>query len=422
MKKFLVLCLCSILLISLVSCGSQTSLPDIVSSDKTELELWVYPDIGQWADKESVEAFFDAFSEKYEDITVHITYLSADNADSVVRASMEADSMPDLLLGNVKPLVTEFSAEGYMLDLSDVVEGCGIYPAVLDICNASTDTIYLAPLCIDTYCMAFNQYDFEDGDVLKYADTENHSWNSSDFFDAEIDLFSYGTTNFASIYCGGQNGDQCTRTFVTGLYGGGLVTEDETQYALTSSENLRALKKLVRYKGFRWDDTMLADDSAYLFSLGQYSTTLYWNAELACKYTTDFPVVPMAYPTEDGSISGLPGEVWGFSVFDNGDAEKAYAAKELISYIYKDCYREALKLSGYFSAIEGIKIYTGDPLMEAYEDLSVYIAPEPQHTPNWINMRTAWCDMLVSIGNTDDIDEAGIRAAMEAFDTASNNF
>lgn len=415
MKRFAAIILTVILLLCLCSCGEETA-----AEEDVDLSLWIYP-IGQWMDTSAVEGFLADFTELNPTIHIDVTYLNAETADATVRGAMEADMAPDLLLGNVKPLVTQFSREGMMADLSAICDGRGIYKNVLTACTGEDGSVYMAPLFINVYCMAFNQYLFEDAGVLKYADLDNHCWNSSDFFDAEIEMFDYGTTDFASIYCCGQNGDYGTRAFVSNLYGGGLVDENGN-YALTNDQNLRALKKLVRYKGFRWDDTMLAEDAAYLFSRGEYAATLCWSADMARQYPANFPVIPMSFPTEDGSVGGLPGEVWGLSAFDNGSDSKLTAAYSLINYFYNfdDAYAEAVRISGYFSARTDFTLYAEDELLAPYEALSAYISPEPQGTDNWANMRTAWCEMLDTIANTEDIGESGIREAMEAFDAAAN--
>ena len=419
MKRFLSAVLAALLLFSLCACGQTAPVEEDVPQI-TEISLWVYP--MRWLEQEAFAGFLAGYEAKNPHTHITVTYLEEDTADATVRGAIETGMVPDLLLGNTKPLVTQFSRDGMMADLTGICDGRGIYDHVLSACTGKDGKVYLAPLFINVYCMAFNQYLFEDADVLEYADVENHCWNSSDFFDAEIEMFDYGTTDFASLYCSGQNGDYGTRAFVTSLYDGGLVDENGS-YALTNDKNLRALKKLVRYKGFRWDDTMLAEDAAYLFARGEYAASLCWNVDMMREYSPSFPVIPMAFPTEDGSIAGLPGEIWGLSVFDNRDADRLSAAYSFVNYFYNfdEAYRELLKLSGYFSARTDFTLYADDPVMAPYEALSAYITPEPRGTDNWVQMRTAWCEMLSGIANTDDIGESGIREAMEAFDMAANS-
>lgn len=420
MKKLLTALLAAGMLLSLCACGQETEPIDEPPQEIT-LSLWVYPT--KWLEPEALEAFLAAFTQGTQEPVCHVdvTYLEPETADATVRGAMESRMMPDLLLGNVKPLVTQFAREGMMAPLTDLCSGRGIYGKVLDACTGEDGGVYLAPLFINPYCMAFNPYLFEDAGTLKFADTQNHTWNTSEFFDAEIAMFSYGTTDFASLYCYGQNGDYATRAFVTNLYGGGLVNPDGT-YTVSNEQNLKAFKKLVRYKGFRWDNTMLAEDASYLFSRGEYAATLCWSADMAREYETKFPVIPMSFPTKEGVMADLPGEVWGLSVFDCGNEHRLTAARRFISYLYGDAggYAEFVKLSGYFSAREGFTLYADDETLAPYELLSAYIAPEPQDTENWLQMRTAWCELLATIADTEDITESGIKEAMAAFDLAAN--
>ena len=108
MKKLLTALLAAGMLLSLCACGQETEPIDEPPQEIT-LSLWVYPT--KWLEPEALEAFLAAFTQGTQEPVCHVdvTYLEPETADATVRGAMESRMMPDLLLGNVKPLVTQFA-------------------------------------------------------------------------------------------------------------------------------------------------------------------------------------------------------------------------------------------------------------------------------------------------------------------------
>ena len=104
--------------------------------------------------------------------------------------------------------------------------------------------------------------------------------------------------------------------------------------------------------------SLVGGDEIQLFRNGTLAVSFCWNAAQqnntdngeAGKTNNGDNIIPMQFPTEDGSAAKLCGGIWGFGIFDNGDADKIAASKEFIRFICNDPdqAKESVKVSSFF--------------------------------------------------------------------------
>ena len=318
--------------------------------------------------------------------------------------------------------------EGY-ID-AHLVHLADLYDTIRSACTASDGKVYEYPLCMVAHCMAINRNMFEKADALQYLDEENHTWNSTeDFLKAVQAVYDSGQTDVAAVYCAGQGGDQGTRALVNNMYGGTFTNADHTAYTVSSDENNKALKALYDQNGINFDASLVGGDEINLFRQGVLAMSLCWNASQQnntdnndAGLTNDGDtILPMAFPTESGDAK-LCGGIWGFGIFDNGDENKIAAAKTFIDFMCNDGTEasKAVLAAGFFPVHQNMgNVYEGTDTADTMQMFTDYFMPKMgdyyQVTPGWAEARTAWWNMLQSIGTGSDIPTETAN-----FDTTAN--
>ncbi|MEG1505169.1 MAG: carbohydrate ABC transporter substrate-binding protein, partial [Lachnospiraceae bacterium] len=131
----------------------------------------------------------------------------------------------------------------------------------------------------------------------------------------------------------------------------------------------------------------------------------------------------VAFPSSDGKPE-LCGGIWGFGVFDNGDAAKIDAAKKFIQFICDDPTQGPLSVSstGFFPVRASYgNVYAGTPdeeRMQVFSQFMPFISDYYNVTGGWAEQRTAWWNMLQQIFAGDDVKKAA-DAYVETCNTAT---
>lgn len=441
MKKLLALLLVGAMSLSLVACGGNTNQTvaedtsvaapseaesEAASTDSAAVEdiaaditLWTYP-VGNWGDAASVEALIAGFNEVYPNINVTVELLDYTNGDDQVNTAIEGGQAPDLIFEGPERLVANWGAKGLLVDLTDIWStdvSASIYDAIESACKGTDGKYYEYPVCMTAHTMAINYDLFKAADALQYIDEETHTWTTEDFQKAVEAVVAYGHDNVGAVFCAGQGGDQGTRALVNNLYGGTFTNAAHTEYTANSAENVKALELLKSVKGINFDPSIVGGDEIALFCNGTLGMAFCWNVaqEKANADAVDFDIFPMAFPS-DGTPK-LQGGIWGFGVFDNGDANRIDASKAFIKYITQtdDVYSEAVKTSTYWPVRDVAGIYDGDDLMTEYGMFMQYMGDYYQVTAGWAEARTAWWNMLQKVGAGTDV-----TTAVEEFVTTAN--
>lgn len=441
MKKLLALLLVGAMSLSLVACGGNTNqtaaentstaapseagteaqAPDGAMTEDiaADITLWTYP-VGNWGDAASVEALIAGFNEVYPNINVTVELLDYTNGDDQVNTAIEGGQAPDLIFEGPERLVANWGAKGLLVDLTDIWStdvSASIYDAIEAACKGTDGKYYEYPVCMTAHTMAINYDLFKEADALQYIDEETHTWTTEGFQKAVEAVVAYGHENAGAVFCAGQGGDQGTRALVNNLYGGTFTNAEHTEYTANSAENVKALELLKSMKGINFDPSIVGGDEIALFCNGTLAMAFCWNVaqEKANADAVTFDIFPMAFPS-DGTPK-LQGGIWGFGVFDNGDANRIDASKAFIKYITQtdDVYTEAVKTSTYWPVREVAGIYDGDDIMTEYGMFMQYMGDYYQVTAGWAEARTAWWNMLQKVGAGTDV-----TTAVEEFVTTAN--
>ena len=331
MKKFLAIVLALCMVASLAVFAS--------AEPAKEITLWTYP-IGQWGNAEAVEALMADF-EAATGIKVTVEYLDYTNGDDQVNTALEGGAAPDLVMEGPERLVANWGAKGYMVDLADLWDEedlAQVNPSCVAACFNADGACYEYPVVMTAHCMAINYDAFKAAGADQYVDVESHTWTTEGFINAVNALYDFYGEPVADIYCSGQGGDQGTRAIINNLYGGTFTNPEHTAYTADSPENIKALELLQSLDGVYFNAAENGGEEITAFRQGLLKMAFCWNiAQQLPGETTgdrtydDEEIVFMSFPAEDGKAA-LCGGIWGFGIFDNGNADKVEAAKEFIKY------------------------------------------------------------------------------------------
>ena len=441
MKKLIALLLAALMVLSLAACGGSSApaaeapaaeapAADAPAADApaeeapaaaaTELTLWTYP-IGNWGNSDTVDALMADF-EAATGIKVTVEYLDYTSGDDQVNSALEGDAAPDLIMEGPERLVANWGAKGYMVDIADLwddTDKAEVNAACVSACFTEDGACYEYPVVMTAHCMAINYDAFVEAGADQYVDLESHTWTTEQFIQAVKALYDHYGDTVAAVFCGGQGGDQGTRALVNNLYGGTFTNAEHTAYTADSEENIKALELLQGMDGISFDASIVGGDEIALFYQEVLKMAFCWNiaqqlnpnsAGTGEELTLNGQKIEfMSFPSETGE-SKLQGGIWGFGVFDKGDAAKIEAAKTFIKYFCDGEGTEAaVKAANYFAVrdtAEGIDlsgIWADNAIMNEYNKLMPYLGDYYQVTTNWAVARTEWWNMLQRIGTGGDV-------------------
>ena len=445
MKKFLALLLVLVMALGLVACsveqanngGSNTATNNTAndttddtgdtSGEAVEISLWTYP-IGDWGKPEVVSEIIAKFNEKYPNITVTHQLLDYSNGDAQVNTAMEGGTVGDIIMEGPERLVSNWGANGKMVDLSDMwtdeMKADMASASIEKACQWTDGAFYEYPLCMTTHCMAINYEAFEAAGALQYIDEENRTWTTDDFVKACEALRDAGYSVPGIVYCGGTGGDQGTRALVRNLYSADFTDAEHTKYTMNSETGIKGLQLLIDMvdnKSMTYDAGIVASDELSLFANGTACMSFCWNASNWATYAsqTDFTPFAMTFPSDDGQPE-LDGGIWGFGVVDKGDQAKIDAAKTFIDFVCNDESQAAdsVYATGFFPARSSLgDIYAGTE-KEGYSEFMMfmpYLGDYYNVTPKWAEQRTAWFEMLQAAFSSGDA-----ASALAEYDTKAN--
>ena len=453
MKKFTALLLAVVMVLSLAACSVEkaettpaTQAPAAEApaataaaetpAAATEITLWTYP-IGGWGNQETVDALMAAF-EAETGIKVTVEYLTYADGDDKVNTAIEGNAAPDLIMEGPERLVANWGAKGKMVNIADLYDDTDkseINAAALAACFADDATAYEYPLVMTAHCMAINKTVFEAAGAMQYINEDTHTWKSvADFEKAIAAVYEHTGAQVGAVYCVGQGGDQGTRALVNNLCGGTFTNAEHTEYTWGSEENINALKMLYDNPAIAFDAGIAGGDEIALFYNGTLNVAFCWNIAQqlnpnsantgAEKTANGDDIMFMAFPA-DGEPK-LQGGIWGFGVFDNGDAGKIEAAKTFIKYMCdSEATADAVKAANYFAVrdtAEGADlstIWADNEVMASYNVLMPLLGDYYQVTTGWAEARTCWWNMLQQVGASDGSTEA-ITAAVEQYVNQAN--
>ena len=404
---------------------------DTGSDVAKEITLWTYP-IGNWGKEAEVKALTDAFKAD-TGITVNVEYLAYADGDDKVNSAIAAKNAPDLVMEGPERLVANWGASGYMVDLSDMLSAqdrSEIQESVLNACTATDGAVYEYPLVMTAHCMAVNLDAFKEAGADQYLDLTTHTWTTENFIKAVEALYAHYGDTVAAVYCGGQGGDQGTRALVNNLYGGTFTDAAHTTYTWDDPLNVKAIEQLKGMDGIAFDASLQGGDEIAKFYQGVLKMAFCWNIAQQLdpnsagtgsgKTVTGEEIAFMSFPSEDGTAA-LQGGIWGFGIFDNGDASRIEASKLFINYMANSEHTvDAVRTANYFpvrSAAGGVDLSTmwaDNDIMNEYQVLMPFLGDYYQVTKGWAQARTSWWNMLQKVGEGADVASTVATYAAEA--------
>ncbi|MDE7247772.1 MAG: extracellular solute-binding protein, partial [Lachnospiraceae bacterium] len=312
MKKIMI-SICLVLSVILMSsCGDNTAVVEPEETDggqeDVELTLWAFP-VGNWGNPTAVSNILTSFHRAYPDIHISVEYLNYESGDAKVNQAVSDGAAPDLILEGPERLVTDWGAQGWMVDLSDLWESekAGtIYDMAEEACRYEDGAYYEFPICTSAHCMAINYDMFREAGALKYIDEETRTWTTEGFIQAVQALTANGQKNAGIVYCKNQSGDQGTRALVNNLYGGAFTDDAHTAYTVDSEENRKALQLLYDLEGITFEPDYGSSEAINMFCQKETAMCFCWNESVEVQQTLkysdlDFDVFPMAFPTDGGT-------------------------------------------------------------------------------------------------------------------------
>ena len=356
--------------------STEAAAGDALSADIT---LWTYP-VGNFKDETAVGEVIANFNAKYPGINVKVEYLDYANGDDQVTAAIEAGTTPDIILEGPERLVANWGAKGKMLDISDLwtdeqtKDIAAVSESVVAACKNADGVYYEFPLCMTTHTMAINKEMFEAADALQYIN-EDGTWTTENFEKA-----------------------------LQALKDSGVDSADHQTYTADSAENKKALQQLVDWSNaglISYDASFAAADELQLFANGTIAMSFCWNASNQNQYASSvtFTPMPVAFPSDDG-VPELCGGIWGFGIFDNGDATRAAAAKEFVKFVCEDPDQavESVRMTGFFPVRASLgDVYAGTAdadRMAQFSGFMPYLGDYYNVAPAWAEQRTEWWNML----------------------------
>ena len=455
-KKLLALLLALAMVLSLAACGGGNNKPanntpapsdtkEPAEDNKTpdpapaepsggeaaEITLWAYP-VGGWGTEDNVKPLLEAFTAE-TGINVKLEYLAYADGDDKVNTALTAGGAPDLILEGPERLVANWGANGYMVDLSDLIDDTDkseINAAALAACTNDDGAVYEYPMVITAHCMGINLDAFKAAGADQYLDLENHTWSTEDFINAVDALYAHFGDTVGAVYCKGQGGDQGTRALINNMYSGTFTNAEHTSYTWDDPKNVQAIEQLAGMDGIAFDASLEGGDEIALFYQGVLKMAFCWNiAQQLNPNTADTgegktvageEIVCMNFPSESAPV--LQGGIWGLGIFDNGDEARIEAAKKFVKYMCDSEHTaEAAKISNFFaarSAAEGTDlstIFDDNPTMMEYNKVILpNLGDYYQVTTGWAAARTAWWNTLQKIGNGESAADALAAGAAEA--------
>ena len=393
-------------------------------SNVTEISLWTYP-IGGWGEQKKVDALLEGFEAANPGIKVNVDYLTYADGDDKVNTAIEGGAAPDLIMEGPERLVANWGAKGKMVDISglyDDQDKAEINPAALNACFADSGAAYEYPLVMTAHCMAINKTVFEKTGAIKYIDQKTRTWTTDDFLKAVDTVYKAGYKNVGAVFCGGQGGDQGTRALVNNLYGGPFTNAEHYKYTWDDPRNVKALETLYNTPGIKFDPGIVGGDEIALFYNGTLQMAFCWNIAQqlnpnsantgAAKTLNGDDIMFVAFPSPKGTDSKLQGGIWGFGIFDNGDAAKIEASKTFIKYMADSAATvDAVKTANYFavrntaSGTDLTKVWADNDIMNQYTVLMPMLGDYYQVTSGWAEARTQWWNMLQQVGSGKNVAE-----------------
>lgn len=388
---------------------------------KVEITYWDFPQFTKDKEFKKTEDFdaalIKAFEAKNPNIKVNYQKIEFTDGPAKVETAIQSKTAPDVIY-DAPGRVIAWAAKDLLVPL-DEVDKSKLNDAAVK-ASSYKDKLYLYPQGVAPFLMGVNK-DLTDKlgvtDLLP-LNKQDRSWNVEEyekFLKAVKQKDS--SINPALFYTKSQAGDQGPRAFVSNLYNSWITDDAISKYTINDANGVKGLEwvKKAYDEGLLGQGVALeAKDALEAFKSGRAATTILFSPGIAASHASGFNYKFLPFPNNGGKAK-YEYLVAGPAIFDNGDKDKAAAAKKFVDFMIndKDWGKRTLLASGNFSAKKGEKgLYESEELKFA-EGLTEQFGPYYNTIPGFAKMRPLWFNMVQGVLNGKTSPKEGLDKFVE---------
>ena len=388
---------------------------------KVEITYWDFPQFTKDKEFKKTEDFdaalIKAFEAKNPNIKVNYQKIEFTDGPAKIETAIQSKTAPDVIY-DAPGRVIAWAAKDLLVPLDDVDKSKLTDAAVK--ASSYKDKLYMYPQGVAPFLMGVNK-DLTDKlgvtDLLP-LNKQDRSWNVEEYekFLKAVKQKDSSITP-ALFYTKSQAGDQGPRAFVANLYNSWITDDTNSKYTINDANGVKGLEWVKK----AYDDGLLgqgvaleAKDALEAFKSGRAATTILFSPGIAASHASGFNYKFLPFPNNGGKAK-YDYLVAGPAIFDNGDADKAAAAKKFVDFMVndKDWGKRTLLASGNFSAKKGeTGLYDSEELKFA-EGLTGQYAPYYNTIPGFAKMRPLWFNMVQGVLNGKTTPKEGLDKFVE---------
>ena len=388
---------------------------------KVEITYWDFPQFTKDKEFKKTEDFdaalIKAFEAKNPNIKVNYQKIEFTDGPAKIETAIQSKTAPDVIY-DAPGRVIAWAAKDLLVPLDDVDKSKLNEAAVK--ASSYKDKLYMYPQGVAPFLMGVNK-DLTDKlgvtDLLP-LNKQDRSWTVEEYekFLKAVKQKDSSITP-ALFYTKSQAGDQGPRAFVSNLYNSWITDDAISKYTINDANGVKGLEwvKKAYDEGLLGQGVALeAKDALEAFKSGRAATTILFSPGIAASHASGFNYKFLPFPNNGGKAK-YEYLVAGPAIFDNGDKDKAAAAKKFVDFMVndKDWGKRTLLASGNFSAKKGEKgLYESEELKFA-EGLTDQFGPYYNTIPGFAKMRPLWFNMVQGVLNGKTTPKEGLDKFVE---------
>ena len=388
---------------------------------KVEITYWDFPQFTKDKEFKKTEDFdaalIKAFEAKNPNIKVNYQKIEFTDGPAKVETAIQSKTAPDVIY-DAPGRIIAWAAKDLLVPLDDIDKSKLNEAAVK--ASSYKDKLYMYPQGVAPFLMGVNK-DLTDKlgvtDLLP-LNKQDRSWTVDEYekFLKAVKQKDSSITP-ALFYTKSQAGDQGPRAFVANLYNSWITDDANSKYTINDANGVKGLEWVKK----AYDDGLLgqgvaleAKDALEAFKSGRAATTILFSPGIAASHASGFNYKFLPFPNNGGKAK-YDYLVAGPAIFDNGDVDKAAAAKKFVDFMVndKDWGKRTLLASGNFSAKKAeTGLYDSEELKFA-EGLTGQYATYYNTIPGFAKMRPLWFNMVQGVLNGKTSPKEGLDKFVE---------
>ena len=388
---------------------------------KVEITYWDFPQFTKDKEFKKTEDFdaalIKAFEAKNPNIKVNYQKIEFTDGPAKIETAIQSKTAPDVIY-DAPGRVIAWAAKDLLVPLDDVDKSKLNEAAVK--ASSYKDKLYMYPQGVAPFLMGVNKDLTDKLGVTDFLplNKQDRSWTVEEYekFLKAVKQKDSSITP-ALFYTKSQAGDQGPRAFVANLYNSWITDDAISKYTINDANGVKGLEWVKK----AYDDGLLgqgvaleAKDALEAFKSGRAATTILFSPGIAASHASGFNYKFLPFPNNGGKAK-YDYLVAGPAIFDNGDADKAAAAKKFVDFMVndKDWGKRTLIASGNFSAKKGeTGLYDSEELKFA-EGLTGQYATYYNTIPGFAKMRPLWFNMVQGVLNGKTTPKEGLDKFVE---------